>query len=58
MIKLASLTQFFAQHGQLRKSQRTTLAALVWAVLYQPLLGIAKMGRHLGGEDNFGQTRH
>lgn len=29
MIKLESITNFFQTHGLLRKSQRTTLAALV-----------------------------
>ncbi len=31
----------------MRKSQRTTLAALVWALLPNPLLGVAKIGRRL-----------
>ncbi len=47
MISLESITGFFTNTGQLRLSQRKTLAALVWAVLYEPLLGIAKIGRHL-----------
>ena len=47
MISLGSITEFFTNTGQLRLSQRKTLAALVWAVLYEPLLGIAKIGRHL-----------
>ncbi len=47
MVSLESITQFFVNNGTLRLSQRKTLAALVWALLYEPLLGIAKMGRHL-----------
>ena len=44
---MQSITTFFATHGNLRKSQRTTLAALVWAPIRQPLLGIAAMGHSL-----------
>jgi hypothetical protein len=47
MVHLQSITSYFATHGNLRKSQRTTLAALVWALLRQPLLGIAAMGHRL-----------
>ena len=47
MVSLESITQFFVNNGTLRLSQRKTLTALVWALLYEPLLGIAKMGRHL-----------
>ena len=47
MVQLESITQFFIANGTLRLSQRKTLAALVWALLYEPLLGIAKMGHHL-----------
>ena len=47
MIQLESITQWFAAHGQLRKSQRKTLAALVWALLTEPLLGVAVIGRTL-----------
>ena len=47
MVQLESITQFFIVNGTLRRSQRKTLAALVWALLYEPLLGIAKMGHHL-----------
>ena len=47
MFRLQSITTFFATHGNLRKSQRTTLAALVWALIRQPLLGIAAMGHSL-----------
>ena len=39
MIQLQSITSFFQTHGCLRKSQRTTLAALVWAAVQFPLLG-------------------
>lgn len=45
MIRLEAITNFFQTHGDLRKSQRTTLAALVWAVLSDPVLGVAKIGR-------------
>ena len=38
MFRLRSITTFFATHGNLRKSQRTTLAALVWALIRPPLL--------------------
>ena len=44
MFRLQSITMFFATPGNLRKSQRTTLAALVWALIRQPLLAIAAMG--------------
>lgn len=47
MIQLESITNFFQMHGRLRKSQRTTLAALVGAVISDPLLGVAKIGRRL-----------
>ena len=47
MIRIDSIVQFFATHGPLRKSQRTTLAAWVWAVLYRPLWGVSKIGHHL-----------
>ncbi len=47
MVNLESITQFFVNNGTLRLSQRKTLTALVWALLYEPLLGIAKMGCHL-----------
>ncbi|MCL4318543.1 MAG: hypothetical protein M1596_01400 [Firmicutes bacterium] len=47
MFRLQSITTFLATHGNLRKSQRTTLAALVWALIRQPLLGIAAMGHSL-----------
>lgn len=47
MFNLQSITFYYATHGQLRKSQRTTLAALVWALIRQPLLGIAAMGHSL-----------
>ncbi len=47
MVSLESITQFFVNNGTLRLSQRKTLAALVWALWYEPLLRIAKMGRHL-----------
>ena len=47
MVSLNSITNYFVTHGQLRKSQRKTLAALVWALLWQPLLGIAAMGHSL-----------
>ncbi len=39
MLNLQSITFYYATHGQLRKSERTTLAALVWALIRQPLLG-------------------
>ena len=44
---MASLTEYFATHGALRKSQRNTLAALVWALMSHPILGIASIGRSL-----------
>ena len=47
MFNLQSITSYFATHGKLRKSQRTTLAALVWALIRQPFLGIAAMGHSL-----------
>ncbi len=47
MFKLASITQYFATHGALRKSQRNTLAALVWALMNHPILGMASIGRSL-----------
>ena len=47
MVSLESITQFLVNNGTLRLSQRKTLAALVWALWYEPLLGIAKMDRHL-----------
>lgn len=47
MFNLESITAYFATHGTLRKSQRKTLAALVWALMRQPLLGIAAMGHSL-----------
>ncbi len=43
MVSLESITQFLVNNGTLRLSQRKTLAALVWALWYEPLLGIAKM---------------
>ena len=51
MIPLQSITLVFQMHESLRKSQRTTLAALVWAVVQFPLLGSAIIGRHLAMED-------
>ena len=49
MVRLESITSFFHTHGQLRRSQRTTLATMVWALLSSsnPLLGIAKIGHRL-----------
>lgn len=47
MIALQSITEFFTTYGRRRKSPRKTLAALVWALLRQPLLGIAAMGHSL-----------
>ena len=47
MFAMESITTCFQTHGNLRKSQRTTLAALVWALMSQPLLGIAAIGRSL-----------
>ncbi len=44
MFKLASLTEYIATHGALRKSQRKTLAALVSALMSHPILGIASIG--------------
>ncbi|POB09635.1 hypothetical protein [Sulfobacillus sp. hq2] len=51
MIQRQSITTFFQTHGHLRKSQRTTLAALVWAVIPSPRLGSAIIGRHLAMAD-------
>ncbi|MCL4352256.1 MAG: hypothetical protein M1318_06365 [Firmicutes bacterium] len=56
MIQLQSITSFFQMHGCLRKSQRTTLAALVWAVVQFPLLGSAIIGRHLAMADEVTTT--
>ena len=56
MIQLQSITTFFHTHGQLRKSQRTTLAALVWAVIRSTLLGSAIIGRHLAMADEITTT--
>ena len=56
MIPLQSITAFFQTHGRLRKSQRTTLAALVWAVVQFPLLGSAIIGRHLAMADEITTT--
>lgn len=47
MIALQSITEFFTTYGRLRKSPRKTLAALVWALLRQQLLGIAAVGHSL-----------
>ena len=47
MFKLQSITDYFTTHGRLRLSQRKTLAALVWALMRKPLLGIAAIGRRL-----------
>ena len=47
MFDLHSITAPFTARGKLRKSQRKTLAALVWALMRQPLLGIAAMGHSL-----------
>ncbi|MDA8207098.1 MAG: hypothetical protein M0Z36_13610 [Thermaerobacter sp.] len=47
MIKLSWITDYFTTHGQLRLSQRKTLAALVWAVMRKALLGIAAIGHGL-----------
>ena len=56
MIPLQSITTFFPTHGRLRKSQRTTLAALVWAVIRSTLLGSAIIGRHLAMADEMTTT--
>ena len=47
MFALQSITAYFTTHGNLRKSQRTTLAALVWALMHRPVLGIAALGQSL-----------
>ncbi len=47
MFQWDSITTFFRTHGSLRRSQRKTLAAMVWAVMTQPRLGIAIIGRPL-----------
>ena len=47
MFNLQSITAYFGTHGKLRKSQRTTLAALVWALIRHPVLGIAALGHSL-----------
>ena len=47
MFNLESITAYFAAQGRLHKSQRQTLAALVWALMRQPLLGIAAIGHRL-----------
>ena len=56
MIQLQSITTFFQTHGQLRKSQRTTLAALVWTVIRSTLLGSAIIVRHLAMADDITTT--
>ena len=45
-MRLQSITTYFST-GNLRKSQRTTLVVLVWALIPQPWLGIAAMGHSL-----------
>jgi hypothetical protein len=52
MIQFQSITTWFATHGTLRKSQRTTIAALAWALMQNPVLGIAAMGRSLAMAGN------
>jgi hypothetical protein len=47
MFSIDSITAYFVTQGTLRKSQRKTLAALVWALMRQPLLGIAAIGHSL-----------
>jgi hypothetical protein len=42
MFNLESITAYFAAQGRLHKSQRQTLAALVWALMRQPLLGVER----------------
>ena len=56
MIQLQSITSIFPMHGSPRKSQRTTLAALVWAVVQFPLLGSAVIDRHLAMADEVTTT--
>ena len=52
MIPLSSITTWLATHGTLRKSQRTTIAALAWALMPNPVLGIAAMGRSVAMAGN------
>lgn len=47
MFDLDSITAYVTAHGKLRKSQRNTLSALVWALMRQPRLGIAAIGQSL-----------
>ena len=47
MFNVQSITTHFTTRGNLRKSQRTTLAALVWALMRHPVLGIAAIGHSL-----------
>ena len=47
MIQLQAISTWFATQGTFRKSQRTTIPALTWALLQNPVLGIAAMGRSL-----------
>ena len=47
MLRLDSIIGCFNTHGQLRKSQRTTLAHCVWALMRSPRLGIAALGQSL-----------
>ncbi|MDA8193046.1 MAG: hypothetical protein M0Z53_03485 [Thermaerobacter sp.] len=47
MFGLQSITADFTMHGTLRKSQRTTLAVLVWALMHHPVLEIAALGHRL-----------
>ncbi len=42
-----SRSEPLSEYGSLRKSQRKTLAALDWAVLYRSLWGVSKIGHHL-----------
>ena len=47
MVSLESITQFLVNNGLYGSRSAKPWAALVWALWYEPLLGIAKMGRHL-----------
>ena len=47
MFDVQSITAYFSTHGHLRQSQRKTLAALVWALMRHPVLGIAALGHSL-----------
>ncbi len=44
MIPLESIITYFETHGNLRRSQRKTIAALTWTLMRNALLGIVAIG--------------